>query len=88
MSGPGRSGAESGHDAALLAIVAHGLLNSGAVVSTAAATLDEAWAELSDGMRQRLLRMILEHNGHITTVLDGLARGLPLEVLLTVPDEP
>src|SRR5690606_3169210 len=77
--------AAAGHDAALRAIVAHGLLNSGSVVGTAAATLDEAWAELSDTMRRRLLRMILEHNAHITTVLDGLARGLPLEALLAVP---
>ncbi|MGK2947283.1 MAG: hypothetical protein ACSLFP_01800 [Acidimicrobiales bacterium] len=88
MSGPGGPAAAEGHDAALLAIVAHGLLNSGSVVSTAAATLDEAWAELSDGMRRRLIQMILEHNAHITKVLDGLARGLPLEALLTVPDEP
>lgn len=88
MSGPEVSGPAVGHDPALMAIIAHGLLNSGSVVSTAAATLDDAWAELSDSMRRRLLQMILEHNAHITTVLDGLARGLPLEALLAVPDEP
>jgi hypothetical protein len=75
-------------DRAALAIVAHGLLEDTAVVGTAAAMLLDQWEELGEPMRRRLVKMILENNAHVTWVLDGLARGVPLDALRAVPLDP
>ena len=75
-----------GPDPALMAILAHGLLSDSAVIGTAASMLEELWDSLAPALRGRLLRMISEHAGHLTEVLDGLARGLPLDVILSVPE--
>jgi hypothetical protein len=74
-------------DRSALEIVAHGLLEDTAVVGTAVAMLVDQWEELEPALRQRLLKMILEHNAHVTWVLDALARGVPLERLRAVPED-
>lgn len=66
---------------ATVAVLAHGLLNSMAIISGAAATLREAWDELDDPRRDNLLRMITDQAGHVSEMLGDLARGLPLGVL-------
>ena len=76
----------TGPDPALLAIIAHGLLSDTAVIGTAASMLEELWDSLAPELHRRLLQMIIEHSGHLTEVLDGLARGLPPEVILSVPE--
>jgi hypothetical protein len=69
-----------------MAIVAHGLLGDAAVVGSAATTLSEHWERLEADVRSQLLRMIVDHARHVSQVLDGLARGLPLQALLAVGD--
>jgi hypothetical protein len=73
-------------DPVLMAIVAHGLLGDAAVVGSAAQTLSEHWDRLDPGVRSQLLRMIVDHAHHVSEVLDGLARGLPLQARLAVGD--
>jgi hypothetical protein len=66
---------------ATVAVLAHGLLNSMAIISGAAATLQEAWDELDEARRDNLLRMIADQSSHVSEMLGDLARGLPLGVL-------
>ena len=61
--------------------MAHGLLNSMAIISGAAATLRELWADLPVDRRDQLLRMITEQAEYVSDMLGDLARGLPVGVL-------
>lgn len=63
------------------AVVAHGLLNSMAVICGAATTLRESWDELDAKARDDLLVMIESQGDHVTAMLADLARGLPAEVI-------
>ena len=74
---------ESGDEPAdqTAAVVAHGLLNSMAVIAGAAATLRESWGMLDGKGRQELLSMIETQADHVTGMLADLARGLPAEVI-------
>lgn len=63
------------------AVMAHGLLNSMAIISGAADTLRQLWPELSDERRDQLLRMVTEQAEYVTEMLGDLARGLPVGVL-------
>lgn len=63
------------------AVMAHGLLNSMAIISGAAATLREMWADLPADRREQLLRMITEQAEYVSEMLGDLARGLPVGVL-------
>lgn len=65
----------------MAAVVAHGLLNSMAVISGAAATLRESWEALDAGGRTDLLAMIEAQADHVAAMLADLARGLPAEVI-------
>ncbi|HEX2038373.1 MAG TPA: hypothetical protein VHF47_01430 [Acidimicrobiales bacterium] len=66
---------------ATVAVLAHGLLNSMAIISGAATTLREAWDMLDEQRRAHLLRMITDQATHVTDMLGDLVRGLPLGVL-------
>ena len=66
---------------ATVAVVAHGLLNSMAIISGAAATLQDAWDALDEARRQSLFRMITDQARHVTDMLGELVRGLPVGVL-------
>ena len=66
---------------ATVAVVAHGLLNSMAIISGAAATLEEAWDVLDEARRRHLFRMITDQVHHVTDMLGELVRGLPVGVL-------
>lgn len=66
---------------ATAAVIAHGLLNSMAVISGAAATLREAWDALDGPRRETLLAMITDRARQVTDTLGELARGLPPGVL-------
>ncbi|HVF74638.1 MAG TPA: histidine kinase dimerization/phospho-acceptor domain-containing protein [Acidimicrobiales bacterium] len=59
------------------AVVAHGLLNSMAIISGAAHTLAEAWDNLDGDRRRQLLNMIGDQAEHVSELLGDLARGLP-----------
>jgi hypothetical protein len=61
--------------------MAHGLLNSVAIIGGAAHTLQESWTSLPVDERDRLLRMISEQAAHVAAMLGELARGLPVGVL-------
>lgn len=63
------------------AVVAHGLLNSMAIISGAARTLTDAWDDLDAGRRLQLLTMIGDQADHVSDMLGDLARGLPPGVL-------
>jgi K+-sensing histidine kinase KdpD len=63
------------------AVVAHGLLNSMAVICGAATTLRESWDALDRKARDDLLVMIESQGDHVTAMLSDLARGLPAEVV-------
>ena len=66
---------------ATAAVMAHGLLNSMAIIGGAARTLQEAWDSLPVHERERLLAMIAEQAEHVSGMLGDLARGLPVGVL-------
>jgi len=59
----------------LLAVVAHSLLNSMAVVSGNAETLIEHWARLDEAQRLDLLERIVTQSGHVIGVLTDLVRS-------------
>ena len=63
------------------AVIAHGLLNSMAVITGAAATLRESWDRIGDKGRADLLQMIEAQSDHVTGMLTDLARGLSAEVV-------
>ena len=63
------------------AVMAHGLLNSMAIISGAGHTLRDSWDELPDAQRSQLLTMITDQAGYVSDMLGELARGLPVGVL-------
>lgn len=66
---------------ATAAVTAHGLLNSMAIISGAAATLRQAWDALDPARRDVLLDMIVGQAQQVSEMLGELARGLPPGVL-------
>ena len=67
-------------DSATTALIAHGLLNSAAVISTAASMLRDQWDRLDPGVRDDVLGIVREQADHLVDSLGHLARGLPPEV--------
>jgi K+-sensing histidine kinase KdpD len=63
------------------AVMAHGLLNSMAIIRGAARTLQEAWESLGPEQRAQLLSMVADQADHVASMLGELARGLPMGVL-------
>jgi signal transduction histidine kinase len=66
-------------DETTVAVVAHALLGSMAVISGAAETLEEAWTQLTAANRKALLAMIGAQSAHVSGLLRDLIRGLPQE---------
>jgi len=66
---------------ATVAVLAHGLLNSMAIITGAATTLKDAWDALDASRRESLLRMITDQSTHVTEMLADMVRGLPVGVL-------
>jgi hypothetical protein len=64
-----------------VAVMAHGLLNSMAIITGAGHTLRDSWDELPPEQRLQLLTMITEQSGYVSDMLSELARGLPVGVL-------
>jgi hypothetical protein len=63
------------------AVIAHSLISSVAVVSSAIQSLLAFGDDLGPGKRDELLRMALTQAEYMTEVLKDLARGLPPEVI-------
>ena len=63
------------------AVMAHGLLNSMAIIAGAGHTLRESWDDLPPEQRLQLLTMITDQSGYVSDMLGELARGLPVSVL-------
>ena len=63
------------------AVIAHSLISSVAVVSSAIHSLLSFGEELSADKREELLRMALTQAEYLSEVLKDLARGLPAEVI-------
>ena len=59
------------------AVVAHGLLNSMAIINGAARTLRDSGEVLGAPQRAQLLSMIVDQAEHVAGMLGDLARGLP-----------
>ena len=64
-------------DEAGMAVLAHALLGSMAVISGAADTLGESWGSLTEANRRALLAMISGQSAHVTGLLRDLIQGLP-----------
>jgi hypothetical protein len=60
------------------AVAAHELLNSSAVVSSAIATLQERWDDLSGADRVHLLERMAAHALRVNEALQHLTLGRPL----------
>jgi hypothetical protein len=63
------------------AVIAHSLISSTAVITTALQSLLAYGDELSPERRHQLLEMGLTQAQYLTEVLRDLARGLPSEVI-------
>lgn len=63
------------------AVMAHGLLNSMAIIGGAARTLQDSWDALPAEHRDRLLSMIADQAEHVGGMLGDMARGLPIGAL-------
>lgn len=63
------------------AVIAHSLISSVAVVSSALQSLLAYGEDLSPEKRQELLRMALGQAEYLTEVLKDVARGLPTEAI-------
>ena len=61
------------------AVVAHGLLNSMAVVAAGLGTLWDHWNDLTPAKRDYLFQRVLTHVSFVTDALRDLTRGLPEE---------
>lgn len=60
------------------AVMAHGLLNSMAVIIGTLTTLADHWPRLQDPMREELLQRGLEQAQFVTDTLRDLVLGLPV----------
>ena len=67
-------------DDATLAVVAHGLLSSMALINGSAELLKERWEQLGPERRTKLLDNVCMQSSFIIEVLKDLARGLPPDV--------
>lgn len=67
-------------DDATMAVVAHGLLSSMALINGSAELLTERWDDLDDARRKRLLDNVCSQAAFVIEVLKDLARGLPPDV--------
>jgi K+-sensing histidine kinase KdpD len=67
-------------DDATMAVVAHGLLSSMALINGSAELLTERWDQLDDARRKRLLDNVCSQSAFVIEVLKDLARGLPPDV--------
>ena len=67
-------------DDATMAVVAHGLLSSMALINGSAELLTERWDQLDDMRRKRLLDNVCSQSAFVIEVLKDLARGLPPDV--------
>ena len=63
------------------AVIAHSLISSVAVVSSAIHSLLSFGEDLGADKREELLRMALTQADYLSEVLKDLARGLPAEVI-------
>ena len=63
------------------AVIAHSLISSVAVVSSAIQSLIAFGDELDAAKRDELLRMALTQAEYLSEVLKDMARGLPAEVI-------
>ena len=72
--------ADDAHTLDLGALIAHGLLNSLAIASGAAATLSQRWHELPEAQMEQLLEMVTTHIEHAVEGLWSIAKGLPPDV--------
>ena len=61
--------------------MAHGLLNSMAIIAGAGHTLRDSWDDLPREQVLQLLAMITDQAAYVTEMLGDLARGLPVGVL-------
>lgn len=59
----------------LLAVMAHGLLNSMGVIAGAAETMKIHWARLDDAVKLELLDKMLQQSSLVTGVLQDLVRS-------------
>lgn len=67
-------------DDATMAVVAHGLLSSLALINGSAELLSEHWDSLDDARRRKLLDNVCTQSTFVIEVLKDLARGLPPDV--------
>lgn len=67
-------------DDATMAVVAHGLLSSMALINGSAQLLSERWDDLPPDRRARLLDNVATQSAFVIEVLKDLARGLPPDV--------
>jgi hypothetical protein len=65
---------------ATMAVVAHGLLSSLALINGSAQLLADRWDSLDAARRARLLDTVCTQSGFVIEVLKDLARGLPPDV--------
>ena len=63
------------------AVIAHSLISSAAVVTSALQSLLAFGSELGDEKREELLRMALTQAEYLSEVLKDVARGLPAEAI-------
>jgi len=68
-------------DVSTTALIAHGLLNSAAVIATAASMLRDQWERLEPTVRDDVLGIVRDQADHLMDTLGHLARGLPPDVL-------
>lgn len=71
---------ENWQDDATMAVVAHGLLSSMALINGSAELLSERWNDLDEQRRQRLIDNVCTQSSFVIEVLKDLARGLPPDV--------
>jgi len=63
------------------AVMAHGLLASVGIITTAADTLRRHYERLDEGRRSALFDMIMTQGSHLEGVLKDMVRGLSPEVI-------
>lgn len=74
-------------DDATMAVVAHGLLSSMALINGSAQLVSDRWDELDPERRQRLLDNVCTQSAFVIEVLKDLARGLPPDVAAALKGE-
>lgn len=79
--------ADEWEDDATMAVVAHGLLSSMALINGSASLLAEKWDALDDARRRRLLDNVCNQSTFVIEVLKDLARGLPPDVAAALKGE-